>query len=71
MPKLNSTYADFVECEVTTKANTKATIPAGRHHVVENQTQGGGASISWPGSQIEVNYVELQRLVKDGLATQA
>lgn len=59
---LKQIYCDFDACKVTTIANTAASIPAGRHLVLELSTANGGVSVRPAGLAIDISYAERKRL---------
>lgn len=60
-------YFHYDQCEITTIANTKATIPSGRHPTFELNTDMGGVSIRPAGLSIDIGFGEWQRLQQLGL----
>ena len=65
-PMLKQTYCDFEACEVTTIANTAASIPTGRHLVLELSTGNGGVSVRPAGRVIDIPSAEWKRLQVEG-----
>lgn len=63
---LKQIYCDFDDCKVTTVAKTAASIPAGRHLVLELSTANGGVSVRPAGLAIDIPYVEWKRLQDEG-----
>jgi hypothetical protein len=63
---LKHDYFTFDACDVTTVANTHATIPAGRHLVVELNTGTGGVSVRPAGSAIDISSAEWLRIQQEG-----
>jgi hypothetical protein len=65
--RIQSRIVEFDECEVTTIANTKTIIPAGRNITIEIKTSTGGVSVRPAGQSIDIGYIEWKRLQDDGL----
>ena len=65
MPLKQDNY-QYKQCDVTTIANTPATIPPGRHPTLELQTGIGGVSIRPAGRVIDIDSNEWKRIVEAG-----
>lgn len=67
---LKHNHFTYKQCQVTTVANTTATILAGRHLTSELNTANGGVRIVVGGGEIDIGLAEWKRLQDSNLVSE-